>query len=382
MTVRMNYRGFGKITFESSALAFGTARLPGFQSPAGIDKKEAVKLIRFAIDHGVNYVDLGFPWNDRRNEAIVATVRTALADGYRDRVKVALTVPASSIGSPRDFDEYLTGQLKLLGRDEIDFLLLGRLMRDNWPRLRDLGAVPWIDKVIKDGRATHAGFTFHDHYQILKQIVQDYEGWSVVQVQYSFMDIDHDPGTSGIGYASDSGLAVVVAEPLKGGRLTKEPPERVRQVWTEAKRDWSLAEWGLRFVWNHPGVATVVCDMNNMEQLAENLEVAQTAVPDSLTVQEEVLLGRVRDAYRNARQVPCPSCRPCMPCRAGIDVPRFFEVYNDACMYGDIETARAICADEALHPEDCVECRECESRCAKRLPIVEWVKKGRDYLSV
>jgi len=31
-----------------------------------------------------------------------------------------------------------------------------------------------------------------------------------------------------------------------------------------------------------------------------------------------------------------------MPCPEGIDVPRIFELYNDAFIYEDVETARAI----------------------------------------
>ncbi len=55
----------------------------------------------------------------------------------------------------------------------------------------------------------------------------------------------------------------------------------------------------------------------------ENLQVADAAEANSLSVSEEVVVGNVRDALRKRRPVPCPSCRPCMPCPVGIDVPRF-----------------------------------------------------------
>jgi uncharacterized protein len=376
----VRYRKFGSTGWESSVLAMGTMRLPGAATgdPAGIQRPEAVRLIRSAIDRGVNYIDIGFPWDMGRHEPVVRTVREALNDGYREKVKVAMTVPACLMQSPGDFELCFDTQLTWLGADCVDFCLLGRLNRDNWPRLQSLGALDWLDASMKDGRFAHAGFSFHDHFQILKSILMDYQGWRICQFQYSYMDVDHDPGVSGISYAADQGLAVVATEPLRGGRLTKEPPEAVRDVWSQTGRDWSRAEWGLRFVWNHPGISSVVCDMSTEGELEEDLRVADNAEADSLTVQEEVLISRVRDAYRRARRVPCPSCRPCMPCPAGIDVPRFFEVYNDAIMYGDIETARAICRDERLHPEECIECKLCESRCAKRLPIVDWLKSARD----
>jgi predicted aldo/keto reductase-like oxidoreductase len=71
-----------------------------------------------------------------------------------------------------------------------------------------------------------------------------------------------------------------------------------------------------------------------------------------------------------------------MPCPEGIDVPRFFEIYNDAAMYEDVETARSLCIRERIYPEDCTECRHCEARCTKRLPMVDWLARGRSFLGL
>jgi len=131
-----------------------------------------------------------------------------------------------------------------------------------------------------------------------------------------------------------------------------------------------------------PGVSVAIADMSSLEQLAQNLRVAGEAVADSLSIAEEVAVSNVRDAFRKKRPVPCPSCRPCMPCPVGIDVPRFFEIYNDAVMYDDTETAMELCRDERIEPGDCTECRVCEGRCAKRLPMVDWLETGRSYLGL
>lgn len=380
----MKYRRFGLLDWESSVLGMGVMRLPGLAEggPGAIDEAESVRMIRHGIDEGVNYVDLGFPWDLARHEPIVRVVRNALQDGYREKVKVALTVPASLISSAADFDLCLNAQLGWLGSDGVDFCLLGRLDRDNWPELEQLGILDRLEEAQGDGRIGHAGFSFHDHYQVLKSIVQAYERWMLCSVQYSYMDVDHDPGATGIRYAAEQGLAVVVTEPFKGGRLTKEPPEEIRRLWAQSGRERSLAEWALRFVLNHPSVSVAVGDMSSMEQVVENLKVADAAEADGLSIAEEVAISNVRDAFRKKRPVPCPSCRPCMPCPVGIDVPRFFEIYNDAVMYDDVETARALCSLEQIHPGDCTECRVCEGRCAKRLPIVDWLESGRSFLGV
>lgn len=347
-----------------------------------VDAPEAIRLIRHGIDQGVNYLDLGFPWDMACHEPIAGVVRDALTEGYREKVKVALTVPAFLLSSPEDFEICLDRQLEWLGAQGVDFCLLGRLTRENWPELEQMGILDRLEKAQSDGRIGAAGFSFCDQYQVLKSVVGAYDRWVLCSIQYSYMDVKHNPGTNGVRWASEQGLAVVVTEPLKGGRLAKEPPEEIDRLWAQSGRRWSLAEWGLRFVWNHPGVSVVVSDMSSMEQLVENLGVADAAEAEGLSISDEVTISKVADAFRTRQRVPCPSCRPCMPCPEGIDVPRFFEIYNDALMYDDIETARAFCALEQIHPGDCTECGICERRCTKRLPVIEWLKEGRGYLGI
>jgi len=370
----MRYRKFGRLEWESSILGMGVMRLP--------EAAVSIAMIRHAIDQGVNYLDLGFPWDMEAHESVLRTVREALDGGYRDKVKLALTVPALLISRPEDFDICLHRQLEWLSSDRADFCLLGRLTRENWPPLQELGIVDRLEQAQQDGRIGAAGFSFYDQYQPLKTIVQAYDEWALCSVQYSYMDVKHNPGTNGLRWAAEQGLAVVVTEPLKGGRLVKEPPEEVRQIWAQSGKEWSLAEWGLRFVWNEPSLSVVVSDMSSMQQLTENLAVAETAEAGGLSISEEVTISKAADAYRKRQRVPCPSCRPCMPCPEGIDVPRFYEIYNDALLYDDSDTARTLCAREQIHPADCTECGVCERRCTKRLHMIEWLKEGREYLGV
>jgi predicted aldo/keto reductase-like oxidoreductase len=330
-------------------------------------------MLRYAIDHGVNYLDLGCPYDLKLQERLTTVVARALGDGYRQKVKLAASLPSILIKSSADFDSYLNQQLSWLKAEAIDFFLLGWLNRESWPRLKELGVLGWAEEAIADGRIGHLGFSFHDHFQALRGILADYDGWTLAQFQYSYMDADCLPGVSGLRYAADKGLAVVAAEPLRGGRLTKEPPPSVAKVWATVPRKRSLAEWGLRWVWDHPEVACAVSDMSTMAQLKENIALADKAKAGSLTVAEEVLISRVRDAYRKLRPIPCTACRGCMPCPQGIDVPRLFELYNDAIMYGDMETARAIYQWEKQDINSCNQCGLCV--CGRGIPILDWLKK-------
>ncbi len=332
-------------------------------------------MLRYAIDHGVNYLDLGCPYDLEQQERLSTIVTRSLQDGYRQKVKIAASLPSLFIDSPADFDHYLDQQLKWLKADSLDFFLLGGLNRETWSRLKELDVLAWVEGAMADGRIGKLGFSFHDHFQGLRSILGDYDGWTLAQFQYSYMDADYQPGVSGLRYAADKGLAVVAAEPLRGGRLTKEPPPSVAKVWAGAPQKRPLVEWGLHWAWNHPAVATAVSDMSTMKQVKENIALADSAQPDSLTVAEEVLISQVRDAYRKLIPIPCTTCRGCMPCPQGIDVPRLFELYNDAVMYGDMETARTIYHLEKHDIDSCNECGICVDACARNIAIVDWLKK-------
>jgi len=378
----MKYRRFGKLDWEVSVLGFGVMRLPLIdEDQTHLNEAESIKMIRYAIDHGVNYLDLGYPFDMMQNELKTPLVSQALQDGYREKVKVAITLPPPLINSPSDCEHYLKEQLQWLQIDRIDFYLLGRLNRENWPRLQGLGILRWAEEAMINGRIDKLGFSFHDHFQVLKNILDAYDDWALCQFQYSYMDVDHDPGVSGIKYAFEKGLAVVIIEPLRWGRITKELPKSVAEVWAGSKQKRTLAEWGLRWVWNHPEVSVVVSDMSTMDQVIENVALAESAEPDTLTVQELVLISKVREAYRKLRPIPCPSCRACMPCPQGIDVPHIFELYNDAIIYNDAKTARFLYCSEHHRIDTCTECSVCENACIKRLAVMNWLRTARQLLN-
>lgn len=377
----MKYRRFGSLDWQVSVLGFSASRLPRWQDGSnGFDETQAIRMTNHALEQGINYVDIGYPYHFHEQEQICGIIHQALQQGYRDDVIVAVTLPAELIESIQNLDCYLHQYLAWLHVDHIDFCLLGNLNRWNWQKLQGLNVLDWAEKAIDTGRIRHLGFSFHDHFQILKGVIGAYSRWSFCQFRYSYMDVDHNPGTSGLRYAAEQGLGIIATETLRSGRLAKLLPPAVQAIWNSSSENRSPAEWALLFAWNNPAVGSVLDTVDSIEQLAEHVALTDRADAESLSIQEEVLISRVKEAFLMRRVIPCPACRPCLPCPMRIDIPRIFEIYNEAVMYDDFVTAQKIYCDEGHQVPRCVECEACMQRCTKRFPIIDLLREAHQML--
>jgi predicted aldo/keto reductase-like oxidoreductase len=380
----MQYRKFGKLDWRGSALGFGCMRLPiRDRDPAAIDEPAATRLLHYAIDHGVNYLDTGHHYHRGQSEPFLGR---ALQGGYRDKVRLATKLPPWQVEEAQDFDRLLNEQLAKLQTDYIDFYLLHGMNHERWPKLRDLDVLEWAERAIADGRIHHLGFSFHDEFAVFREIVDAYDKWTVGQIQYNYMDIETQAGTRGLKYAASKGLAVVIMEPLLAGKLATPPPS-VQALWNRAPRKCSPANWALQWLWQQPEVSIVLSGMNLIQHLEENLTSASASGIGGLTEEELALVDRVREAYLELGSIPCTACGYCMPCPNGVDIPCNFEYYNMGLMYGEIGLTharwwydwllerfrRGRSAKGKRQAVNCIGCRECEDKCPQGIPISEWM---------
>jgi len=385
----MLYRKFGSLDWEVSTLGFGAMRLPttgqwgSTDNPPKVDEEQAITMMRYAIDHGVNYLDTAYYYHNQESERIVGLT---LKDGYRERVKLATKMPVREVKTAADFDRLLDLQKERLQTDKLDFYLLHGLNQKSWPVVRDLGVLDWAEKAIADGRFDHLAFSFHDDLKTFKGIVDSYDNWTMCQVQYNYMDIKYQAGTAGVKYAADKGLAVVVMEPLRGGKLAKkEPPAPVAEAWGDTITKRTPAEWALLWVLNQPEVTLALSGMSTMEQVIENIASVEHSGVGTLSADDLALIDRVRQAYQGLSPIPCTDCGYCMPCKQGVAIPSIFRIYNDASMYEDPYTGRFRYRGQGGLPENeradkCTECLDCVEVCPQQIDIPAWLKKAHEWL--
>ncbi len=379
----MLYRPLGKTGCQVSILGFGCMRLPmknGSQSAADrfdpnkfIDEEKAIQLIRYAKAQGINYFDTAYPYHGGKSEPLLGK---AVQD-CREEILIATKLPSWMVKGPDDFDKFLNEQLQRLATRYVDFYLLHGLGRETWTKMKDLGVLRFLDKILRDGRARSVGFSFHDDVRLFKEIVNAYD-WAICQIQYNYLDRNYQAGQEGLEYAASRGLGGVIMEPLRGGRLAEQIPKKVQAIWDSSQEKRSPAEWALRWVWNHPQVSTALSGMNSMDQLKENLKIAGEGRAHSLSSEDLALIDRVTETYQKMFPIDCTACSYCLPCPQGVNIPHNFRLYNDHHIFKDQEI-NFILYNQMTAPEqrasNCAECGECEERCPQHIKIIEELKK-------
>jgi hypothetical protein len=375
----MQYRKLGSTGVDVSALGFGCMRLPVIGGKAqDIDREAATAMLHHAIDGGVNYVDTAWFYHAEQfgqpgqSEPFVGE---ALSGGWRDRVNLATKLPQQLVKTRDDMDRFLEMQLERLQTDHVDFYLVHGITGEAWDRMHALGVIGFLDAARADGRIKFPAFSYHGQAADFPRIIDAYD-WAFGQIQYNYMDVDYQAGYSGLRYAADKGVGVVVMEPLKGGKLATALPADVQEVFDSAPVKRSAAEWALRYVWNDPGVSLALSGMNTMEQVVENLAIAERGLPESLTPEELALFGTARTRMAARTKADCTKCRYCQPCPAGVQIPEVLAALNAAAVWDDPNPWMAGYTQVTGGASLCTECGQCEDICPQGLQIRDLMKEA------
>lgn len=383
----MQYRHFGKLNLKPSVLGFGIMRMPVREyrksGKKRIDSKESIKLIRYAIDNGVNYIDTAWSYHGGRSEIVVGR---ALKDGYREKVMLATKNPTWLIKKPGDWDRFLDKQLEKLQTDHIDFYLQHALDKNGWEKFKKFGLWEKFMEAKKAGKIKYAGFSFHDDYEVFADILDTYD-WDFCQIQLNYLDSDYQAGLKGLEKAASKNIGVVIMEPLRGGRLANGLPDPILRKMESYPMKRKPVDWALRWIANLPGVSVILSGMSTLEQLKENLEFCSSPEmgPNNMSKEEIDFITGLSNEWKAMKQIGCTGCRYCMPCPNGVDIPECLSNYNyfhsvsadsEYKARKNYKELTANGCDAAL----CVECGQCEGACPQHLPIIETLRIIKDEL--
>ncbi|MCL2150676.1 MAG: aldo/keto reductase [Coriobacteriia bacterium] len=357
----MQYVSFGQTGMEVSRLGLGCMRFPP-------DKAESIEMVRYAIDHGVNYLDTAYVYEG--SEEILGE---ALADGYRQRIRLASKAPMWSIQSYGDFEKRLDESLMRLKTDYLDVYLLHNLYQGNLDKARRLDGPGFLDEMIAKGKILYKGFSMHNTYEAFTDLVDDYR-WDMAQIQLNILDVNMQVGLKGLEYGAEKGIAMVIMEGLRGGQILQSQPQEVDGLLAAHPEQRPLVDWCYRWLYDKPAATMILSGTSSLEQLKQNLEIFEQSEYGVMSDADARLISRIRREYQKGGAIGCTSCRYCMPCKEGVLIPDIFSVYNNF-----IITGRRTMSDKVYYrnglvargagADRCVKCGECTERCPQKLPV-------------
>ena len=364
------------LDWDVSVLGFGAMRLPTKKSWDDIDYEKGIKMVRYAIDNGVNYVDTAWSYHVEKSEAFIGE---ALKDDYREKVKLVTKSPIWLLEHYDDLEKYLDIQLNNLQTNYLDIYLFHALNQDNWKKIKELDLIKGMEELKTKGKIKNFGFSFHGSYDTFKEIIDSYS-WDLAQIQFNYLDVDYQATIEGLNYAYSKNIPIVIMEPLRGGKLA-ESNEELEKMLENAPSKKTLVDWALQFIWNHPGVSVVLSGMSSLQQVKENIDSANNSEPNSLTEDDLKFINNLRDYYKKKIKVHCTNCKYCIPCPHGVNIPENFNLINHAAWTGTVEDWVQSWYDEMdddsketdWHGKGksnlCIKCGECLEKCPQNIDI-------------
>lgn len=375
----MHYRQLGKTGIKASVLGFGAMRLPTSKEddPTTIIEDEAIKIIRQAIDGGVNYIDSAYVYHRGQSEVLVGK---ALKDGYREKVSIMTKNPVRLVEESEDYTKLLDEELKRYDTEYIDVYLFHGLKYEVYEnKVLKLGLLDLAKKAKEEGKIKHIGLSSHDKPENIIKLIDTGE-FEVILLQYNIID---DSNAEVIEHAAKNGMGVCIMGPVAGGRLALEPPEELVDCLTPGREN--FVDLAFKHVWSNPNVTLALSGMGSEEMVKINLELANDETI-TLTDKEKELTKKIDKTYKELSDLICTQCGYCEPCEQGVNITRILKQLIHWQVYGWDMAKRyyQMIGNSPFAPgkqaTECIECGECEEKCPQGIPIIEKLKEAHEIL--
>lgn len=364
-----------KLGVETSLLGFGCMRFPVTEDDR-IDEAEAERMLDRAYAAGVNYYDTAYPYHGGESERVLGRV---MRKYDRSTFYLATKLPCWQVKTADDVDQLFNEQLEKLQTDYIDFYLMHALNRDRFREMVEIGCIERLEQLKAEGKIRNLGFSFHDNYEAFENII-NYRDWDFCQIQLNYMDANDQAGMRGYELTEKKNVPLVIMEPVKGGSLAAFP-EDITGMYHNLDPSASMASFALRWVGSLLNVKVVLSGMSTMEQVEDNLKTFEKFTP--LTDRESETIDKVVALINSRVQNGCTGCGYCMPCPAGVDIPRNFRCWNTYHMYRNYNVVKngwEKFLSEEQKAKNCIKCGKCEKVCPQKLNIREDLVKVQEDL--
>ena len=343
----MQYRDLGSTGLRVSAIGLGSAQL------GSSDTDYAVRMVRRALDLGINYFDTARGYRD-------SEIKVGLGlKGQRHRAYIATKTGAKT---KDEAWQHIHESLERLQTDYVDVCHLHGLWEgdDMETRLGPGGALEALVEARARGLVRHIGCTSH----IGDVLVQALERFDFEVILVPMNIVEREPLEALIPLCQRKGVGVSIMKPVATGLLP--------------------APLALKWLLKQP-ITTAVPGATTLEELEEDALVGHLA-DLTLTPEEEKQVGELTQRLEHVR---CRICRRCEPCPQGIPIAatlgtdvmydhhrtmgcEVFRAFSWSLDAVQMDIQRRTQLIEGIR--SCDDCGVCEERCPYGLPIVRMLR--------
>ncbi|HEV2909632.1 MAG TPA: aldo/keto reductase [Candidatus Eremiobacteraceae bacterium] len=275
----MKYRNLGQTGERVSIIGVG-----GFHLSKPADPQLAIRIVRTALDNGINFLDNSWDYGEGESERRMGL---ALRDGYREKAFLMTKIDGRTAASAA---EQLDQSLERLQTDHVDLLQFHEVIRMEEPEriFAPGGALEAVLRAREQGKIRHIGFTGHKSPEIHKHMLEVADRhnfrFDTLQMPLNVMDAH---------YHSFEHIVLPIATQKQMGVLGMKP---MGDPFILDSRTVSAPEC-LRYAMSLP-VSVTITGIDSMAILQQALDVADSFEP--LTPQERAaLLARTAKAAEN-----------------------------------------------------------------------------------
>jgi predicted aldo/keto reductase-like oxidoreductase len=257
----VQYRTLGRTEQKVSCIGLGGSHI----GEKKVDAQEGIRLIRQALDRGLNFLDNSWDYNDGESELRMGK---ALRDGYRQKAFLMTKFDGRTKESAA---EQIDESLKRLQTDHVDLLQFHEVIRFDDPDrfFAPRGAAEALVAARKAGKTRYIGFTGHKdpriHLYMLEAALKNNFEFDTIQMPINVMDAHFRSFTKlVVPEAQKLGLGILGMKSMGSGVILKSSTV-------------SAAEC-LRYALTQPA-SVVITGIDNQKVLDQALDIATSFTP-------------------------------------------------------------------------------------------------------
>jgi predicted aldo/keto reductase-like oxidoreductase len=328
----------GKTNLEVLRLGFGGIPIQS------IREKEAIALVRYGLDLGMDFVDTARAYT---------TSEERIGKALSGRAQRPFISSKSTVRKAEEMEEQVQVSQNTLG---VEHIHLYNAHAVNNHEQYDMvmgsgGAYEGLQRSRDKGLIGYIGITSHN-LGVLERAVEE-EHFETIMVGYSVLEPEAEEKV--IPKAIEKDMGILIMKPFSGGVLESG----------------ALA---LKYVLSCPD-SVVIPGLHTIEQAGENWQVFMGDW--TYTSGEWAQVESLRKEYSG---LFCRRCDYCQPCPENIRIQLVLGAKRVIKNFGDKAVSLEWFAQAVETARNCCECGECESRCPYELPIREMIKENLAWL--